>query len=138
MTRRSREYLCGGVGTLNTEQRKSECDTRFTRHPKCHASTGTAQSHHTSYHGSAAADSTTLAQTQPQDLAFTQNMASILRLCKHSRNDPSPPATDTQMHAKTVSWPRGRPKPTYLTSISSAGPPSSDHRDTAASDLPSR
>ena len=82
MTWQSREYLCGCAGTLNTKQIELECDARFPRHPKWHVSTGSAQSHYRT---------ALLQQTAPLQpkhshrvVAFTQNMTSTQRPCKHT------------------------------------------------------
>ena len=69
-----------GKATLNTEQRKSEHGARFPRHPKYHLSTVPAQPQSTPCHGSAAAYSSTPAQTQPQDHHFHTEHGT----CKHS------------------------------------------------------
>ena len=61
-----------GRATLNTEQRESEHDARFPRHPKCHLSTVPAQPHP----AMALLQHTALLQPKHshRTIAFTQNM----------------------------------------------------------------
>ena len=128
MTCRSREYLCGGARPLSTQSNESQSMTRaFHAIQSGHLSTVPAQPHP----AMALLQHTALLQPKHshRTIAFTQNMQAFSVFASiRSRTLHHWEATETQMHAKIVSWPRGRPQPTHQPSSSSAGSPTGDRR----------
>ena len=108
----------------NTEQRESQRDTHFPRHPNHHVSTGSTQPHS----GTALLQHT--APLQPKHShrvdAFTQNRHTA-SLQAYGR-DPAPLINVTQMHGRSVSWPHSRPGPPPQAFLTSTGQPTGDQR----------